>query len=131
MQLETFYAEESRLSTRRDWLITDAVSGRRLGAATSTWVTINTSSRKLAKIPEEVRSKFLTVSPQPVRLVLPPGQCKRKLPDMDAGAMGLYKGPLQVSWGPERHPGIMCDTRMCSGCLFAFGSQRAMQHPLV
>ncbi len=54
---------------RRDWRITDAATGQQLGAATSTWVTINTNTRKLAKIPEQVRAKFLKFSPSPPRCV--------------------------------------------------------------
>lgn len=34
VRLETWFAEESRLTTRRDWVISDAATGARLGAAT-------------------------------------------------------------------------------------------------
>lgn len=34
VRLETYFAEDGRLTTRRDWVITDAVTGEHLGAAT-------------------------------------------------------------------------------------------------
>jgi hypothetical protein len=34
VRLETYFADDGRLTTRRDWLITDAVTGAHLGAAT-------------------------------------------------------------------------------------------------
>lgn len=37
VRLETYFQEDGRISTRRDWRITDATTGRYLGAATR-WV---------------------------------------------------------------------------------------------
>jgi hypothetical protein len=159
VRLETYFAEDGRLATRRDWHITDAATGAYLGAATrwaapppqrahilartplltarrckrpqeccsrlalwlarrrcapagdtpadpgaprlppsspprspSTWVTINTQTRKLAKLPEEVRARWLTLSPSPPRAVLPPSDTKRKLQEFpEAPAL---QGPL-------------------------------------
>lgn len=34
VRLETYFAEDGRLTTRRDWRLTDATTGRYLGAAT-------------------------------------------------------------------------------------------------
>lgn len=95
VQLETYYAEEGRVMVRRDWCITDAATGHQLGAATSTWVTINSTTRKLAKLPEQVRAKFLKFSPSPPRHVLPIAETRRKLPDFLLPA--AYQGPEQVA----------------------------------
>jgi hypothetical protein len=149
VRLETYFAEDGRLTTRRDWHITDAATGAHLGAATrcapsggpqgarrrrraagargfgagpragralglqcapgphppscartqppslphpSTWVTINSETRKLAKLPEDVRARWLPLSPSPPRAALPPGETRRKLEDFpEAPAL---QGPL-------------------------------------
>ena len=92
MRLETYFAEDGRLTTRRDWHITDAVTGAYLGAATSTWVTINAETRKLAKLPEDVRARWLVLAPSPPRAVLPPGDTKRKLEDFPEAP--AWRGPV-------------------------------------
>lgn len=81
VRLETYFAEDGRLCTRRDWHITDATTGAHLGAATSTWVTINSETRKLSKLPEDVRARWLNLAPSPPRAALPASATKRKLQD--------------------------------------------------
>lgn len=56
----TYFAEEGRLAARRDWDLTDPTTGEQLGAATSTWVNINMATRRLAKLPDDVRAHLLT-----------------------------------------------------------------------
>jgi hypothetical protein len=34
VRLQTYFAEDGRLTSRRDWLLTDANTGQHLGAAT-------------------------------------------------------------------------------------------------
>jgi hypothetical protein len=34
VRLETYFADDGRLTTRRDWRLTDVTTGRYLGAAT-------------------------------------------------------------------------------------------------
>eukprot|EP01018_Ginkgo_biloba_P028860 Gb_14789 [translate_table: standard] len=43
---------------RRDWLVRDFKSGRILTRATSNWRTMNSETRRLSKIPEEVRREM-------------------------------------------------------------------------
>ncbi|GBF96834.1 oleoyl-acyl carrier thioesterase chloroplastic-like [Raphidocelis subcapitata] len=92
VRLETYFAEDGRLTTRRDWHITDARTGGYLGAATSTWVTINAETRKLAKLPEEVRARWLHLAPTPPRLVLPAPDTRRKLQEFPAAP--ALEGPV-------------------------------------
>eukprot|EP00879_Flechtneria_rotunda_P001457 GHRR01001611.1.p1 GENE.GHRR01001611.1~~GHRR01001611.1.p1 ORF type:complete len:446 (+),score=123.10 GHRR01001611.1:244-1581(+) len=102
VRLETYFAEDGRLTTRRDWIITDALTGRYLGAATSTWVTINTDTRKLAKIPEDVRQKFLQFAPSPPKAALAPGDTRKKLPDFVWPAQ--LEGPSQLGRRGDMDP---------------------------
>eukprot|EP00775_Hariotina_reticulata_P013323 gene13323-13452_t len=83
VRLETYFAEDGRLAIRRDWNITDATTGEHLGAATSTWVTINAETRKLGKIPEDVKKKFLCLAPSPPRSAIPAADTRKRLPDFD------------------------------------------------
>ncbi|KAI8468433.1 MAG: acyl-ACP thioesterase-domain-containing protein [Monoraphidium minutum] len=102
VRLETYFAEDGRLCTRRDWHITDAVTGAYLGAATSTWVTINSETRKLSKLPEEIRARWLNLAPSPARLVLPVADTKRKLQDFpEAPALA---GPLVTARRTDMDP---------------------------
>ena len=45
VQIETWFQEDGKLAAQRDFLITELGSGRVLGRATSTWVTINIAVR--------------------------------------------------------------------------------------
>lgn len=109
-RLETYFAEDGRLATRRDWHITDASTGARLGAATSTWVTINMDTRKLAKLPDSVRSRWLSLAPSPPRAVLPPEATKRKLPDFpaDASLTGPMVSARRSDVDPNGHINNVC-----------------------
>eukprot|EP00197_Chlamydomonas_leiostraca_P005602 CAMPEP_0202869348 /NCGR_PEP_ID=MMETSP1391-20130828/12405_1 /ASSEMBLY_ACC=CAM_ASM_000867 /TAXON_ID=1034604 /ORGANISM="Chlamydomonas leiostraca, Strain SAG 11-49" /LENGTH=347 /DNA_ID=CAMNT_0049549661 /DNA_START=114 /DNA_END=1158 /DNA_ORIENTATION=+ len=93
--VETYFSEEGRLAARRDWRILDARTGQEYGAATSTWVTINTATRKLSKLPEELKARFMRLAPKPPRHAVPADQTKRKLPEMDEATK--FEGPKQVA----------------------------------
>lgn len=43
---------------RRDWLVTDYNTGEILARATSTWVTMNQDTRRLSRMPDDVRSEI-------------------------------------------------------------------------
>ncbi|GIL81630.1 hypothetical protein Vretifemale_10651 [Volvox reticuliferus] len=93
--IETYFTEEGRLAFRRDWKVTDIATGTMIGAATSTWVTINMDTRRLAKLPDTLRKRFLRFGPASSTHVLPPEETKKKLPDMDMP--GQVQGPQQVA----------------------------------
>ncbi|KAF6251288.1 acyl-ACP thioesterase-domain-containing protein [Scenedesmus sp. NREL 46B-D3] len=107
VRLETYFAEDGRLTTRRDWRITNAGTGEFLGAATSTWVTINAESRRLAKIPEKVKQRFLQLSPSPPRCAIPTSDTRRKLPEF--------------VWPPQVRPGGVArsDSVVCTAVTVA------------
>ncbi|KAG2429336.1 hypothetical protein HXX76_011102 [Chlamydomonas incerta] len=80
--VETYFTEEGRLAFRREWKLLDVATGKLLGAGTSTWVTINTATRRLSKLPEDVRKRFLNFAPPSSVNILPPEETKKKLQDM-------------------------------------------------
>ncbi|GFR43166.1 hypothetical protein Agub_g4215 [Astrephomene gubernaculifera] len=95
VKVETYFTEEGRLAFRREWKLTDVATGKLLGAATSTWVTINTATRRLSKLPDPLRRRFLRFGPPSSVHVLPPQETKKKLPDMVMPAQ--IQSPPQVA----------------------------------
>ena len=82
VQVETWFQEEGRVAATRNWLLRDALSGRPLGRATSTWVMVNTKTRRLAKMPDEMRAKMDLLAPNPPRDSVPSSQARLKIPDL-------------------------------------------------
>ena len=82
VQVETWFQEEGRVAATRNWLLRDALSGRALGRATSTWVMVNTKTRRLAKMPDEMRAKMEVLAPNPPRNSVPSSQARLKIPDL-------------------------------------------------
>lgn len=93
--VETYFTEEGRLAARRDWVITNAATGAVLGGATSTWVTINMATRKLGRLPDDIKSKFMRFTPKLPRHAIPVDQTKRKIGDMNESE--ILEGPKQVA----------------------------------
>jgi fatty acyl-ACP thioesterase A len=62
--------------------VTMPAAGELLGSATSTWVTINTATRKLAKLPDDLKARFMKFSTPAPRHSIPIEETKRKLPDL-------------------------------------------------
>lgn len=50
-------------------------------ACRSTWVTINTETRRPAKIPEDVKQRFRRLAPSPPRYAIAADQARKKLPE--------------------------------------------------
>lgn len=74
----------------------------------STWVTINSDTRKLAKIPEDVKQRFRRLAPNPPRHVLPDKETRKKLPD--------FVWPPQVSGVLYRSMHKLVENIGCSTC---------------
>lgn len=58
VEIVTWVAASGKNGMRRDWLIRDGRTGETLSRATSNWVTMNKQTRKLSKLPEEVRMEL-------------------------------------------------------------------------
>ncbi|KZV27454.1 palmitoyl-acyl carrier protein thioesterase, chloroplastic-like [Dorcoceras hygrometricum] len=98
IQVDTWVAASGKNGMRRDWLIRDRNTGDILTRASSQWVMMNKETRRLAKIPDEVRDEiggYFVDSPPVV------DQETRKLPKLDNTTAdyirtGLTSAPLPV-----------------------------------
>ncbi|KAF5789009.1 putative oleoyl-[acyl-carrier-protein] hydrolase [Helianthus annuus] len=58
VQVDTWVAASGKNCMRRDWLIRDCKTGEILTRASSNWVMMNKVTRRLSKIPDEVRTEI-------------------------------------------------------------------------
>ncbi|GAU45121.1 hypothetical protein TSUD_135510 [Trifolium subterraneum] len=58
VQVDTWVSATGKNGMRRDWLVRDSKTGEILTRASSVWVMMNKLTRKLSKIPEEVRGEI-------------------------------------------------------------------------
>lgn len=95
VEVETWFQENGRLSLTRDWTLADAVTGKAFGQATSMWVMINMNTRRLAKIPAEMRSVIEDFSPLEKRFAVSKSESGLKLSEMEEPFEIV--GPVQVA----------------------------------
>ena len=58
IEIDTWVDAAGKNGMRRDWIIRDRCTNEIITKATSTWVIMNRETRKLSKIPEEVKSEL-------------------------------------------------------------------------
>ncbi|KAG9151651.1 hypothetical protein Leryth_001955 [Lithospermum erythrorhizon] len=58
VEIDTWVDAAGKNGMRRDWVIRDCKTQKIITRATSTWVTMNRETRKLSKIPDEVKSEI-------------------------------------------------------------------------
>ncbi|KAL5651145.1 hypothetical protein ACJX0J_036603, partial [Zea mays] len=58
VQVDTWVAAAGKNGMRRDWHVRDENSGRTILRATSVWVMMNKNTRRLSKMPDEVRAEI-------------------------------------------------------------------------
>ncbi|KAB2072253.1 hypothetical protein ERO13_A07G003000v2 [Gossypium hirsutum] len=58
VQVDTWVSASGKNGMRRDWLVSDSKTGEVLTRASSVWVMMNKLTRRLSKIPEEVRGEI-------------------------------------------------------------------------
>ncbi|EXB65585.1 Myristoyl-acyl carrier protein thioesterase [Morus notabilis] len=58
VEIDTWVGASGKNGMRRDWLIRSQATGHVLARATSIWVMMNRKTRRLSKIPEEVRAEI-------------------------------------------------------------------------
>ncbi|KHN19851.1 Myristoyl-acyl carrier protein thioesterase, chloroplastic [Glycine soja] len=94
VQVDTWVSASGKNGMRRDWLVRDAKTGEILTRASSVWVMMNKVTRRLSKIPEEVRAEissyFVDSAP-----VVP--EDNRKLTKLDDSANFIRTG-LSPRW---------------------------------
>ncbi|RLM84752.1 palmitoyl-acyl carrier protein thioesterase, chloroplastic-like [Panicum miliaceum] len=59
VEIDTWVASSGKNGMRRDWIIRDRNTKNMIARATSNWVMMNRETRRLSKIPEEVRQEVL------------------------------------------------------------------------
>ncbi|KAK4764596.1 hypothetical protein SAY86_025686 [Trapa natans] len=95
VQVDTWVCGSGKNGMRRDWLIRDLKTGETLTRASSVWVMMNKLTRKLSKIPEEVRGEiepyFLNTSPVV-------DEDNRKLPKLDDSTADYVLSHLTPRW---------------------------------
>jgi len=85
VEIETWFQESGKIGAQRDWVLRDAATGDILGRATSTWVMINMNTRRLSKLPDEIRRRCYYYQMDPPKDALPTEVTRRKIPDMKTG----------------------------------------------
>ncbi|XP_058738203.1 palmitoyl-acyl carrier protein thioesterase, chloroplastic-like [Vicia villosa] len=58
LEIETWVGASGKNGMRRDWLIRSQATGQIFARATSTWVMMNRTTRRLSKMPEAVRDEL-------------------------------------------------------------------------
>ncbi|KAF5450961.1 hypothetical protein F2P56_031270 [Juglans regia] len=58
MEIDTWVGASGKNGMRRDWLVRSQATGLVFARATSTWVMMNQQTRRLSKMPEEVRAEI-------------------------------------------------------------------------
>ncbi|XP_008787702.3 palmitoyl-acyl carrier protein thioesterase, chloroplastic-like [Phoenix dactylifera] len=58
VEIDTWVGRSGKNGMRRDWLIQNRLTGQTFARATSTWVMMNQQTRRLSKMPEEVRDEI-------------------------------------------------------------------------
>ncbi|CAM6107739.1 unnamed protein product [Calypogeia fissa] len=53
LEVDTWFQREGKNAVRRDWIVKDVKTGKKIAFATSTWVLMNSQTRRLAKLREE------------------------------------------------------------------------------
>ncbi|GAB2232501.1 hypothetical protein Drorol1_Dr00011538 [Drosera rotundifolia] len=95
VEVDTWVCQSGKNGMRRDWLVRDWNTGEILTRASSVWVMMNKETRKLSKMPDEVREEiggyFLDKAP----VLADDG---RKLPKLDDGTAEYIRRGLTPRW---------------------------------
>ncbi|KAK3028087.1 hypothetical protein RJ639_039378 [Escallonia herrerae] len=95
VQVDTWVDSSGKNGMRRDWLVRDCKTGDILTRASSLWVMMNKKTRRLAKIPDEVRveiAQYFVDSPPVV------DEDGRKLPKLDDSKAEYIRTGLTPRW---------------------------------
>ncbi|OMO57990.1 Acyl-ACP thioesterase [Corchorus olitorius] len=95
VQVDTWVSASGKNGMRRDWLVSDSKTGEILTRASSVWVMMNKVTRRLSKIPEEVRGEI-----EPYFMNTDPvvAEDSRKLVKLDDGTADYVRKGLTPRW---------------------------------
>ncbi|KAJ8750430.1 hypothetical protein K2173_015569 [Erythroxylum novogranatense] len=95
VQVDTWSSSSGRNGLRRDWLVRDYRTGETLTRASSVMVMMNKVTRRLSKIPEEVRGEIWPFLFDAGPVVADDG---RKLPKLDDNTADYVRNGLAPRW---------------------------------
>ncbi|KAJ9168406.1 hypothetical protein P3X46_019934 [Hevea brasiliensis] len=95
VQVDTWVSASGKNGMRRDWLVRDSKTGETLTRASSVWVMMNKLTRRLSKIPEEVRGE---IEPYFLNSDLVVDEDSRKLPKLDENTADYVLKGLTPRW---------------------------------
>jgi len=95
VEVDTWVGATGKNGMRRDWHVRDYRTGQTILRATSVWVMMNKHTRKLSKVPEEVRAE---IGPYFVERAAIVDEDSRKLPKLDDDTADYIKKGLTPRW---------------------------------
>ncbi|KAI9117165.1 hypothetical protein K1719_011331 [Acacia pycnantha] len=95
VQVHTWVSASGKNGMRRDWVVSDSITGEILTRASSVWVMMNKLTRRISKMPEEVRGEI-----EPYFLNLAPvvEEENGKLPKLDDDTADYKRTGLSPRW---------------------------------
>ncbi|XP_057968701.1 palmitoyl-acyl carrier protein thioesterase, chloroplastic [Malania oleifera] len=95
VQVDTWVSSSGKNGMRRDWLLRDSYTGEVLTRASSVWVMMNKHTRKVSKMPDEVRGEIVPYFMDVAPVVEEDG---RKLPKLDESSADYVLTGLTPRW---------------------------------
>ncbi|XP_057415741.1 palmitoyl-acyl carrier protein thioesterase, chloroplastic-like [Lotus japonicus] len=95
VQVDTWVSGSGKNGMRRDWLLRDCKTGEILTRASSVWVMMNKLTRRLSKIPEEVREEIGSYFVDSAPIL---EEDNRKLPKLDDNTADYIRSGLSPRW---------------------------------
>ncbi|KAJ6819828.1 palmitoyl-acyl carrier protein thioesterase, chloroplastic-like [Iris pallida] len=96
VEVDTWVGASGKNGMGRDWHVRNIQTGRTIMRATSIWVMMNKNTRKLSKMPEEVRAE---IGPHFVDRPANVDEGNRKLPKLDDDTADYIRKGLSPRWG--------------------------------
>ncbi|KAG6539024.1 palmitoyl-acyl carrier protein thioesterase, chloroplastic-like isoform X2 [Zingiber officinale] len=96
VEVDTWVAASGKNGMRRDWHVRDFRTGQTVMRATSVWVMMNKQTRRLAKIPEEVKAEIVSyfMDRDPIL-----DEDRNKFPKLEANCADHVERGLTPRWG--------------------------------
>ncbi|KAL6319237.1 hypothetical protein AAG906_013911 [Vitis piasezkii] len=113
VEIDTWLDAAGKNGVRRDWIIRDCNTQKIITRATGTWVIMNSETRRLCKIPEQVREEI-----QPFylnRLAMAAAQNHNEKIEKLTDETACWKNPIRISSKMERH-GCQPPRHQCRIC---------------
>eukprot|EP00210_Caulerpa_lentillifera_P008838 g8433.t1 len=98
IEIETWLQPQGRAAAKREFIVKDTLTGSTLGYATSVWVCIHNETRRLARIPDDLKEKCAPRIRLDRGCTFPDDETGLKLPEID---------PNHAIRGPVRFAGHM------------------------